>query len=387
MRILILTQPLDTNNYGGILQAYALQTVLKQMGHEVVTDRYGYKPKLPLLKRILHFIYHFIKFYFLRDYRYYPYRYCFKRFNKEKQFMESISHELNRFIENRMTTIRFITDNQKKLHKKVQEFDAVIVGSDQVWRQSMSNISIYYLNFTSGIDIKRIAYAASFGLDNLNEYSDVDLNNAISGIKQFNAVSVREKSGVYLCSHCFHIKAHLVLDPTLLLTKEYYQSLAIKERPVSGKRLITYILDKNYTVSNYIDLVSEYLHLNCFEIGPLEHYKNLIESDAEKCKYPSIETWLSMFESAEFVVTDSFHGTVYSIIFNKPFIVITNPRRGIERLSSLLQMVNLQNRLIDDISTLNTNLITQEIDWQSVNSIIDTMRNESVSFLLNSLNN
>ena len=97
MRILILTQPLR-NNYGGLLQAYALQQILKSMGHDVVTDRDGIVRNLSLWNRTLHFIYHAIRFYILKDYRYYPYRYLFPSFNREKKAQKTISINMKTFL-------------------------------------------------------------------------------------------------------------------------------------------------------------------------------------------------------------------------------------------------------------------------------------------------
>ena len=228
MKMLILTQPLHTN-YGGLLQAYALQQILKGMGHDVVTDRLGVVRELPLWNRALRFLYHAAQFYILKNYRYYPYRYLFVSFDKESKAKRSIAVNTERFVNTHIDTIDLLTRNNEHVIDAVRQFDAIVVGSDQVWRATMSDIPTYFLSFTKAMKMKRIAYAASFGTDDLNEYSKMDMKIASESIKLFDAVSVREKSGVRLCRDYFKMDAVHVLDPTMLLSKDDYLKLIESE--------------------------------------------------------------------------------------------------------------------------------------------------------------
>ena len=380
MEILILTQPLHTN-YGGLLQAYALQQILKGMGHDVVTDRLGVVRKLPLWNRALRFLYHAVQFCILKNYRYYPYRYLFVSFDKESKAKRSISINTDRFVNTHIDTIDLLTRSNESVIDAVRQFDAIVVGSDQVWRATMSDIPTYFLSFTKAINVKRIAYAASFGTDDLNEYSKMDMKIASESIKLFDAVSVREKSGVHLCRDYFKMDAVHVLDPTMLLSKDDYLKLIEEEdKPCSENILLTYVLDRTQEKNDIIQRVGEALHLTSCENGAVKYFSNVVESNVSECIYPSVSRWVAGFRDAQFVVTDSFHGTVFSIIFNKPFVAILNSKRGSSRFISLLSVLGLENRLISTTNDLLEEHL-KTIDYTEVNKILNDWRYLSISFM------
>ena len=380
MEILILTQPLHTN-YGGLLQAYALQQILKGMGHDVVTDRLGVVRKLPLWNRALRFLYHAVQFCILKNYRYYPYRYLFVSFDKESKAKRSISINTDRFVNTHIDTIDLLTRSNESVIDAVRQFDAIVVGSDQVWRATMSDIPTYFLSFTKAINVKRIAYAASFGTDDLNEYSKMDMKIASESIKLFDAVSVREKSGVHLCRDYFKMDAVHVLDPTMLLSKDdYLKLIEEEEKPCSENILLTYVLDRTQEKNDIIQRVGEALHLTSCENGAVKYFSNVVESNVSECIYPSVSRWVAGFRDAQFVVTDSFHGTVFSIIFNKPFVAILNSKRGSSRFISLLSVLGLENRLISTTNDLLEEHL-KPIDYTEVNKILNDWRYLSISFM------
>ena len=380
MEILILTQPLHTN-YGGLLQAYALQQILKGMGHDVVTDRLGVVRKLPLWNRALRFLYHAVQFCILKNYRYYPYRYLFVSFDKESKAKRSISINTDRFVNTHIDTIDLLTRSNESVIDAVRQFDAIVVGSDQVWRATMSDIPTYFLSFTKAINVKRIAYAASFGTDDLNEYSKMDMKIASESIKLFDAVSVREKSGVHLCRDYFKMDAVHVLDPTMLLSKDDYLKLIEEEdKPCSENILLTYVLDRTQEKNDIIQRVGEALHLTSCENGAVKYFSNVVESNVSECIYPSVSRWVAGFRDAQIVVTDSFHGTVFSIIFNKPFVAILNSKRGSSRFISLLSVLGLENRLISTTNDLLEEHL-KPIDYTEVNKILNDWRYLSISFM------
>ena len=380
MEILILTQPLHTN-YGGLLQAYALQQILKGMGHDVVTDRLGVVRKLPLWNRALRFLYHAVQFCILKNYRYYPYRYLFVSFDKESKAKRSISINTDRFVNTHIDTIDLLTRSNESVIDAVRQFDAIVVGSDQVWRATMSDIPTYFLSFTKAINVKRIAYAASFGTDDLNEYSKMDMKIASESIKLFDAVSVREKSGVHLRRDYFKMDAVHVLDPTMLLSKDDYLKLIEEEdKPCSENILLTYVLDRTQEKNDIIQRVGEALHLTSCENGAVKYFSNVVESNVSECIYPSVSRWVAGFRDAQFVVTDSFHGTVFSIIFNKPFVAILNSKRGSSRFISLLSVLGLENRLISTTNDLLEEHL-KPIDYTEVNKILNDWRYLSISFM------
>ena len=263
----------------------------------------------------------------------------------------------------------------------MRQFDAIVVGSDQVWRATMSDIPTYFLSFTKAMNMKRIAYAASFGTDDLNEYSKMDMKIASESIKLFNAVSVREKSGVHLCRDYFKMDAVHVLDPTMLLSKDDYLKLIESEdSPCSTNMLLTYVLDRVQEKSEIINKIGNALHLTPYENGPAKYFSNIIENNVPECVFPSVSRWLAGFRDAQFVVTDSFHGTVFSIIFNKPFVAILNSERGASRFISLLSILGLENRLIstgDEVSEEHL----RPIDYTEVNKILNEWKLKSINYI------
>jgi polysaccharide pyruvyl transferase WcaK-like protein len=265
------------------------------------------------------------------------------------------------------------------------------VGSDQVWRPVYSPF-LYncFLDFTKDENVKRIAYAASFGVDQW-EFTPEQTSHCAALLKKFDAVSVRETTAIQLCEEHFGVKATQVLDPTLLLTKDDYLSLTKKNPPEKHeKEIAAYILDMNIDTRRIMNDVAGELQCTGKLITsyPLPH-----EKEWELYEYRhslSVESWLSQISSADFIITDSFHGCVFAILFNKSFVAIENGRRGSTRFRSLLNLLDLQDRLVnsyDDFLCKKIQLTHKPIDYDRVNSVLDTKRNESLQFLAKALNN
>jgi hypothetical protein len=379
MKILILTQPL-WNNYGGILQAYALQTVLKRMGHDVATDSKPYRNTsiirciAVVLKRII------LKYVLRKNIN----TSVFFPFFRSTRLINIISQYTLDFVEENMNTVdlfKFKIGKRPDI-KLAKTFDAIIVGSDQVWRNRYSDVSAHLLDFTKGMNIKRIAYAASFGKDDLSEYTPELIKRTAELAKQFDAISVREDSGVFLCEKYWNVEAVHLLDPTFLLDKNDYIRL-VENSNVSQSQgnLFVYILDRMTEKQHIVNKISSALHLSAFEILPekVSSLKDLKELG--KYILSPVTQWLQSFIDAKFIVTDSFHGTVFSIIFNKPFIVIGNKERGLARILSLLKMVNLENRLVFSSDELANEIIFEKIEWHYINNIVYEKRKDSIRFL------
>ena len=368
MRICILTQPLKVN-YGGILQAYALQATLRKLGHQAWTeDRLEDSATLnrSLYLRMKNFFYFLIKsgkFVFTNSAGYRP-----------------TTHQ---FIKSHIRLTAISQSHTKEMFSQYG-FEAYIVGSDQVWRPLYSPFLFnYFLDFTKDDNVKRIAYAASFGSDEW-EFTPEETAYCASLLKKFNAVSVREKTAVQLCKTHLGVDAIQTLDPTLLLTKEDYLSL-IPKKSIRNcpKYCMAYFLDVNTDKYNIIRDISE--HLQCkgktITISPTPPPKawDFIKNHY----YLSVENWLNQFNQASFVITDSFHGCVFALLFNKPFVAIDSKRRGSARFQSILGLFDLQDRLInsyDDFLRKKTELLTP-IDYNHVNAVLAIKRAESISFL------
>lgn len=381
MRIGILTQPLR-NNYGGLLQNFALQTVLKRAGHTPETIDWG-SP----------FTFH-LKLYYLKTRllaRLFPKKYQAKYRPTSKE--ESIIGKHTEY---------FITKyiNRTKRAESLQDimqlsdnngYEGFIVGSDQCWRPRYNYLlPAMFLCFTKGKKVKRIAYAASFGTDKW-EYTPEKTAQFTPLVQKFDLVTVREDSGVKLCKDNFYVDATHVLDPTMLLSKEDYIKLIESENePKSVGTLFNYILDPNVKKKSFINRVANELNLIPFQVLPKYQGETRSKEDVKKriedCVFPAVTTWLRAFLDADMIIVDSFHGMVFSILFNKPFWVVGNAERGLSRFTSLLKLFELEDRLLD-VQLLDTVDFRRPVDWTKVNALLQKKRIESISILLRVLNN
>ena len=380
-KIGILTQPLTTN-YGGLLQNYALQTILRSAGYEVETIRweqkFGFRSFLYRKKmQLLHLLY--------------PSKYPKLLYQLNKKEIEIIRTNTKQFVDNYIAhteTAHSYNDFQRLSDDG--QYDVYIVGSDQCWRPCYNPfLTSMFLDFAQGKKVKRVAYAASFGTDEW-EMTSLQTEVCAALAKKFNVVTVREDSGVALCKDYLGVAATHVLDPTMLLSKNDYVDLVEKENePKAVGALFYYILDPNQSKTAFIQRVSKQSVLKPFQVLP--KYQNEIRTrqnvkkHIEDCIYPKVSTWLRAFMDAEMVIVDSFHGVVFSIIFNKPFWVIGNKKRGLSRFTSLLRMFHLEERLLDENELENVN-INSPVDWESVNAVLTAKRNESIHLLLKTLN-
>ena len=364
MRIAIVTLPLHVN-YGGLLQAYALKHCLETMGHEVtVLDRKVKMPLPPVWKA--------------------PFIYM-KRLLSGKSLPEIFREHVYRrnypvFAANvQKFTDMHIAPRMIGGYGDVREgeYDAFIVGSDQVWRPLyFGRIEDAFLEFTKDWDVVRMSYAASFGTDNL-EYEFETIQRCTSLLERFDAVSVRESSGVEMCEEWLDCdRAVHVLDPVMLLDVKDYKALAsnASAHPCEGK-VAAYILDRSPEKTSVVDFISRLA--GCEVVELLDTRVPL-----EKRVVPAVEDWLAGFMDARCVVTDSFHGCVLSILFHKPFVAVGNSRRGMARMESLLNMFGLDMRLVHGIDPEDDGeFFLSEPDWASVDAVLETERMKSVRFL------
>jgi hypothetical protein len=369
MKLGILTLPFHTN-YGGIIQAYALQLTLNRMGHETTVinlNRY-YIPKLKLIFAILKRT--IKKYIFQKDVD------VFYEKNKRNEF-DIIGKEISKFVHDYIGL-----EHINALETVADKYDVIVVGSDQIWRPRYvgKNLENVFLKFTKKWDIKRIAYAASFGTD-VWEYNNRQTIKCRDLIQKFDNVSVREDSGVALCKKHFGVLAEHVLDPTLLLNITDYEKIIFDTKtPKSEGNLFVYILDKYVGNDAFIELAANDLDLRPFFVST-----DRTNVPIEKRMSVTMGTWLRSFYDAEFVIADSFHAVVFSIIFNKPFIVYGN-EYGLTRIRSLLKLFALETRIIlgFDYSKAKA-IIAEPINWDQVNTNLSLLKSNSLQFLSKSL--
>lgn len=332
MKIAVLTHPLGAN-YGGILQAWALSTYIESLGHQVVV--LNRENDLPLLKRIVK---NFLK------------TIGYKRYSNPKYA------KLVRFVKQNINYSKVLsTDHQMSSYIKSHGIDIVIVGSDQVWRADFARKYgyNYFLDFVPE-GVRKVSYAASFGLSNWN-YDLEETKKIVELISKFVSVSVREDEGVALCHTYLGTEAHHVLDPTLLLSAEDYEK-------VTSKRIVP----ENYVFVYWLG-------------GEDEKEEALAKALVEKKRIVdislrgnetllSVENWLSYIKYADIVVTDSFHGCVFSLLFHKTICLSQNNSGGNGRLKSLFKMLNIDKN-------------GEIFDYEMIDCVLQRERSKSYEFI------
>lgn len=361
MRVGIITLPLY-RNYGGVLQNFALQTTLRKLGHEPVTIDRVY-PRGDRLRFLFSYMKHL--FYSMicdTSETYFSYQYSYRPFYLKKF--------LRKYIDRSKPVINYnyktIIDNR---------CEAVVVGSDQIWRKKYFDdewIKAYYLDFIKNTAIRKVAYAPSLGVSTW-EYGNNITKECKELIKEFRGVSTREDSGIVLFRDNYDINITSVLDPTLMLEAHEYMELCKDIKASKSKYLFAYILDKTPDKLQYIKLVADAMGLPAVVIY------------LKKDICVPIEKWLAYIRDCEFVITDSFHGTAFSIIFHKPFWAILNGERGSDRFLSLLNKLNLENRLIINCKRFDKTTIIDNIDWVATDNLLNKWRMHSYDFLSKSL--
>ncbi|MCE2612434.1 polysaccharide pyruvyl transferase family protein [Flavobacteriaceae bacterium D16] len=377
----ILTLPLHSN-YGGLLQAYALQEVVSDFGYNVLNidvknqnDSYFWRFKF-IAKQTLKYLMSFGKMKIPR------------RNWMTKEEKSYIRVNTDQFIKQKLRMTRSVGSHIKMERIKEYNFEAIIVGSDQVWRpQYTPFIGNYFLDFIKNQRIRRISYAASFGVDEW-QFSRMDTEKCSKEAKKFHSISVREDTAIALCKEKLDVDATLVLDPTLLLRKEDYLALMPKSlgKSQGTEGIFTYILDDSEKNRSIVKKVENYLDTFSFKVMPGNKNHNEFEiENYENFVYPAVQDWIEGFHKASFIVTDSFHGTLFSIIFNKPFISIGNKKRGVSRFKSILALLDLEPRLVLDPDQVSIDLIKKPINYVLVNKLLKNQQEKSREFLRTSL--
>ena len=343
MRVGIVTQPLYAN-YGGILQNYALQQVLKRMGHEPIT--LDYMPSLSFGRYLLYAGKTLLcSFYPSKRHRLKPYSHFLKR-----------PSEIKAFVEGNISLTGTIPYYTERILKKYG-IEALLVGSDQVWRYSYNShyLEDMYLAFAKDYDCPKVVYAASFGVEKW-DYPEEKTEEARTLIKQFKAVSVRENSAVDLCRDYLGVESTVDLDPTLLLKASDYLRFC-SDYSNEAPYLAAYVLDVTEEKQAFIEKIAKEKGLKV---------KTMTVSNSG-C---SIEEWLSTIKNASFVVTDSYHGTLFSILFEKQFHTFINKERGADRFLTLFAKLGIDE---------------DTIDYGTVINQLDNCRQESLAFISESL--
>lgn len=336
------------NNYGGALQAYALNRQLKKMGADSININYKLDSKLnakDLIKKMI---------YFERN----------KKFDKFRKQNLTLSLEKT---------------NNSSIDENEFQCDAYIAGSDQIWNQQipMEQRKIYYLDFVK--KSKKIAYAASIGRDNIEENEKKQISKYLD---DFDYISIRENTGVNLYQSLTKNKIENVLDPTLLINSNEWDDIAILPK-INKEYAFVYTLGANNEVIKYIDEISKKLDIGIVEIS----YKKNFIKELKSINNAGPKEFVGLIKNSKYVITNSFHGMVFSIIYKKDFWVFTRGKMN-SRIYDLLKIVKLENRIIDidNINSINDINLNSKIDYDKVHKLLEKEKEKSTNFLKKALN-
>lgn len=343
---------LNNVNYGNRLQAYALNRYLRENFSQYYVESLYFSEWGEKIKTRKESAFHLIS-HKLR-------RLLEKSFGKEKRIssVKQRMERMNQFSANQMQLVPHAVSWRETFRF---DYDILIVGSDIVWGQAKGEISrLYFLDFNSEREYRKIAYAASFGDATIPEENKQEIKRCLSS---FDAISVRESSGVKIVKNLGISSAVHVADPTLLLTRVQWQEVEKQPDTDISDYIFVYLLGDGMSERKEIERISKESGLKIvtipFASGTYNHADN--DFDAIKIMDCSVEEWIWLIHHAQYVVTDSFHGTVFSTIFEKKFLVARREFQTDinERMYDYLRLIDEQDKMIalDSISNL------QELSW------------------------
>lgn len=334
------------NNYGCLLTGYALYRLVQNLGYSAA-----------LIKK-------------LRDASVYT--------PKETSMVERFTKNLN-----------IIEADMSKLSELNNHFDTFLVGSDQVWNHQLCSFKdrFFYLDFTTS-DKRKIAYASSLG-SNFNVQKGVETKIVQYLLKRFDKISIREDYAIPELKSHIDIDADLVLDPVFVCDKEVYNNLADNSTVNPDKNYIfAYILDPDPKKNEILKYISEKLGKKLYVATDASHneYKKSKITEGVVLDELEVQDWLKYYKNSDYIITDSFHGTCFSIIFKKQFISVGNISRGVKRFESLLNKFNLTSRMVlSKKDIVNNELLDKYIDYDETYKILDMEKEQSINWLKDAL--
>lgn len=339
-------------NYGAFLQAFALTTFLNNNSY--YTRIIDYR-KIPNSPRIYKF----------------PKNIIYKIYNLPRLF------RYRRFIAPLLSNKRY--DSLEELQSFNEEFDILISGSDQIWNPVCGGLnrinSAYFLTFASKDRYKKISYGSSIGS---YVYDENEKKQVRKWLNEYSHISTRELSGAIQLESIINKPVKVVLDPTLLLNKDIWLQYASSVK-IKSKYVLVYYIDELDEVVSYARIIADKLGLKVALITNMAKRHSKVDINIPHCG-PAQFLWL--FANATYIVTNSFHGTAFAVNFNKDFVSVIK-RNSPQRAQTLLKNVGLYERLLTNIDELDN--IPLNVDFKEANIKLDMLRNDSISYLLNSI--
>ncbi len=362
----------SAHNYGSVLQAYALQEKLKQYSEEVEIIDYRpnyfetqykmfslrvYKRYKGIFNKILHLGWRTLKWK--------------KRYTKYKKFEDFMKE--NYHLTQKYTTFQQLVDNPP-------EADIFFTGSDQLWNTDITEgfDKTYYLEFVGNDKIKA-SYAASLGRNKIDLQYQKEYEEAL---QKLDYIAVREQEAQLELQTYANKKIWVTIDPTLLHEKQMWDKLVQKSKvKLKEKYIFVYILEENEEFVKIVNEISKYLDLKVVSISKKKRFER-----EEIYAEAGPEDFIYLFQNAEFVITNSFHGTVFSLIFEKRNCIIPHLKTG-ARMCNLMKKIGLEQRIITKLEDLDLVKITQEIDYVTVKKLLEKERKNAENYIETVLKN
>lgn len=381
MRIGIVTYWSSSDNYGQQLQCFALQKYLIGLGHDAYLIKYMPTSHIPLWRRIARSI---------------KYRLLVSSEQKEKDKKLKLICERNKLLNCRrgfkefrdkyIKSTEIVYRNIKELRNNPPAADIYICGSDQVWNNSLSDPETagWFLDFGKPT-VKRVSYAASIGRD----IDSSEINRFTKYLKNFNAISVREQKAYALCHQLGFDNSIIAIDPTLLLNSSAYDSIEIDSNgtDVAGKPYVfIYTLNIRTAEEIYWDDFQKIIAKDGLQIRSVSSSGYLPAQDllpGIQNEQATIPEWLSLIKHSKYVITTSFHGVVFCLLYHKPFyaVLLQNEySKGNDRIISLLESLHLSNLIVSNRESLKQ-INFENIDWIDVDAMIALLRQKSTHFI------
>lgn len=277
--------------------------------------------------------------------------------------------------------------NLKEMYELNNMCRIFLVGSDQVFNNYLYNKFGRFLVLDWVRSNKRkIAFSCSFGFDYVfgSEFDRAEMQRCLH---KFDFFSVREKSGVDLCQKIFDMRAAHTLDPVFLCDQQCFLSMLDTLRVPDEEYYFAYILDPNERIEKMLKSIQDMSGKKIICVCDAEmNMETIRERWGFEClQGVTVEQWLALVYYSKGVITDSFHGTSFSVIYNKQFISIANKGRGITRFESLLSLIGCGNRLIEDSAENYYSVLTSPLDYKEVHRRLDEQRVSSINWLKNAL--
>ena len=365
-----------SNNYGGVLQTVSLYNTVKSLGYDVEIINFipsNYKPKNIIgnlgIKRIF-----FSKFGILKISD------LLKKVKVMNKNCDVIINKFNVYRENNMKLSRQV--DEQSLETILNDYTAIVVGSDQVWNPSQRMSPIYFLNFKNKYLGKKISFAADSTIKEVSQKETKILKEALS---EFDYISVRNDHSYDFVKTIIETEVKIVADPTLL--SEFNDESGITEK--KEEYILTYVLGEEIDGSHKkviqkikkehgnIPVYSIKIPTMSFELSPF----------ADKVYYDlNPDEWVTMFKNAKFIYTDSFHGVLFSLKLHKPFLAYYTERLRATRFIDLGKRYNIEKYIVQNTSEIDEKKSLEILpDFNSINKIINLQKDLSVDFLRNAL--